>query len=331
MGNGKSKYRLLIENLPDAFAYHHPVMDENDNPVDYIFMRINPFFEKITGLKKEDILGKKMTEVLPDLKFSDFDWIGAYGKVALTGKSVHFEAFSEPLGRWYEVVAFSDEKGYFITVFKDVNELKIENEKTKKIIGYVHKAQESSADTLDYRFFTDTIMELSGAIFVILNLISEEDKSKIVTQAVSGATGNLSWVSELLGFDLEGAVWDTDHGKLGTGCKNRLVYYSSFSDIDNYDYSALIPVLKKIEKSLLPVSLYAMEINYAGEPFGIVALIMPKNQDLENKELLELYINYLASTIKRLRSEKLLRKSEERYRDLVDNINEAIIVTQEGV
>jgi len=133
MKKGKDKYRLLAENLSDAFAYHQLVVDENDNPVDYIFTKVNPSFEKITGLKKEDILGKTITEVLPDLKYTDFDWIGTYGKVALTGKSVHFEAFSEPLGRWYEVFAFSDEKGYFITVFKDINELKIENEKTKKI------------------------------------------------------------------------------------------------------------------------------------------------------------------------------------------------------
>ncbi len=331
MGNGKDKYRLLVENLPDAFAYHQLVVDENDNPVDYIFTKVNPFFEEITGLKKEDILGKKITEVLPDLKFFDFDWIGAYEKVVRTGKSVHFEAFSEPLGRWHEVVAFSDGKGYFITVFKDVNELIIENETTKKIIGYVNKCQEYSTDTLDYNFFTDTIMELSGAIFVILNLISEKEKSKTVTQAVSGSNGNLSWVRELLGFDLEGAVWETDHEKMGVSSKNGLVYYPSFSDIDNYNYSALIPVLKKIEKSMRPVSLYVMEIKYLGEPFGVVTLIMPKNKDMENKEMLELYINYLATTIKRLWSEKSLRKSEERYQDLVDNINEAIIVTQEGI
>ena len=331
MGNGKDKYRWLVENLPDAIAYHQLVVDENDNPVDYIFTKVNPSFEKITGLKKEDILGKTITEVLPDLKYTDFDWIGAYGKVALAGKSVHFEAFSESLGRWYDVVAFSDEKGYFITVFKDINELKIENEKTKKLIGYINKGSEFTADTLDYRFFTETIMDLSGAIFVILNLISEKDKSKTVTQAVSGDPGSLPWMTELLGFDLEGAVWETDHEKLVVDSKKRLVYYPSFSEIGFYNYSTLIPVLKKIEKSLLPGGLYAMEVDYLGEPFGTVTLIMPTSQDLENRELLELYIKYLAPTMKRLRAEKSLRKSDERYWDLVDNINDVAIVAQEGI
>ena len=331
MGNWKDKYHLLVENLPDAYAYHQLVVDENNNPVDYIFIEVNLFFEEITGLKKEDILGKKITKVLPDLKFTDFDWIGVYGRVALTGRSAHFDAFSEPLGRWYEVTAFSDEKGYFITVFKDVNEFKIENEKTKKIIDYVYKCQEFSADILDYRFFTDSIMELSGAKFVILNLVSEKDKNKSVTHAVSGDPGNLSWVTELLGFDLEGAEWETDHEKMGVGSKNWLVYYPTFSEIGYYNYSALLTVLKKIEKFLQFGGLYAMEINYLGEPLGVVTLIMPKNQDLENKELLELYINCLASNIKRIQAEKFLKRSDERYRTLVDNINEAIIVAQEGV
>ncbi|RQD82780.1 PAS domain S-box protein, partial [Methanosalsum natronophilum] len=270
-------------------------------------------------------------EVLPDLKYTGFDWIGAYGKVALTGQSVHSEAFSEPLGRWYEVIAFSDEKGSFITVFKDINELKIENEKTKNLINYINKYQEFSAETLDYRFSTDTIRILSGAKFVILSLILEKDKNKTVTQAVSGDPGSHSRVTELLGFDPEGSVWETDHENLGVDSENRLVYYPSFSEIGFYNYSATIPVLKKIEEFLLPGGLYSMQINYLGEPFGVVTLIMPTSQDLENKELLELYINYLASIIKRIRAEKTLKKSEDRCRALVDSINEAIIVAQEGV
>ncbi len=34
------KYRLLLENLPDAFAYHQVVTDKEGAPVDYIFLEI---------------------------------------------------------------------------------------------------------------------------------------------------------------------------------------------------------------------------------------------------------------------------------------------------
>ena len=38
MEHGNDKHRLLIENLPDAFAYHQMVTDSEGEPVDYIFL-----------------------------------------------------------------------------------------------------------------------------------------------------------------------------------------------------------------------------------------------------------------------------------------------------
>ncbi len=67
---------------------------------------------------------KRVTDVLPGIGMSNFDWIQAYGTVALSGEKAYFEQYSEPLGRWYEVTAYSDEPGYFITVFYDISEQK---------------------------------------------------------------------------------------------------------------------------------------------------------------------------------------------------------------
>ena len=43
----QEKYRLLIENMPDAFAYHRVINDKNKKPVDYVFLDVNPAFEEI--------------------------------------------------------------------------------------------------------------------------------------------------------------------------------------------------------------------------------------------------------------------------------------------
>ncbi len=113
------KYRLLIEKLQDGFACHQIITDSSGKPVDYVFLEVNPAFEKMTGLSRDNILNKRVTEVLPGLKKSSFDWIGTYGKVALTGEKASFESFSEPLKRWYEVTAYSDAPGYFTTLFRE--------------------------------------------------------------------------------------------------------------------------------------------------------------------------------------------------------------------
>ena len=57
----EQKYRLLFENMLDSFALHKIVLNKKGAPVDYIFLEVNQAFERQTGLKREDILGKKVT------------------------------------------------------------------------------------------------------------------------------------------------------------------------------------------------------------------------------------------------------------------------------
>ncbi len=72
----------------------------------------------VTGLKREKVIGKKVTEVLPGIEKSEFDWIGTYGKVALSGEPFRFEGFSEPLGRWYDLNVYSDEPIFFAAILE---------------------------------------------------------------------------------------------------------------------------------------------------------------------------------------------------------------------
>ena len=45
----KSKENIL-DNAKESFALHEMIFDENNNPVDYRFVSVNPAFEKYTGL-----------------------------------------------------------------------------------------------------------------------------------------------------------------------------------------------------------------------------------------------------------------------------------------
>ena len=125
------QYKSLFAEMLNGFAFHKIVTDENGKPVDYIFLEVNNAFERLTGLKRGNLIGKPVTEALPGIEKDKFDWIGTYGKVALTGEEVRFEQYAEPLGKWFYVSAYCPEKGYFSVLFEDITERKTAEEKLR--------------------------------------------------------------------------------------------------------------------------------------------------------------------------------------------------------
>jgi PAS domain S-box-containing protein len=115
--------QLIFEYMSSAFAYHQIILDQHEYPVDYIFLKINASFEKSTGLTRE-IIGKKVTEVLPGIDKDDPDFIRIYGQVALTGKATRFDVYVGSLRRWFSIAAYSPQKGYFVTIFDDITDRK---------------------------------------------------------------------------------------------------------------------------------------------------------------------------------------------------------------
>jgi PAS domain S-box-containing protein len=171
-------YRLPIEHLPDAFAYHQIISDDHGNPVDYIFLEINNNFEDMTGLKRKVILGKKVTEILPAIKTAQFDWIGTYGQVALSGKANRFESFSEPLGRWYDVSAYSDQPGYFVTVFRNINKSKTTEQALIKSEEKHRHLFETMAQGVIYQDKEGKIISANPAAEIILGLSFDQIQGK---------------------------------------------------------------------------------------------------------------------------------------------------------
>ncbi|HAF28907.1 MAG TPA: hypothetical protein DCG75_07650 [Bacteroidales bacterium] len=127
-----------FNSAPFGYALHKIVSNMNGKPVDYEFIEVNETFEKLTGLKKDYIIGKTAKEVIPGTDEGKFDWINFYGKVALENSEEIFEHYSEPLGKYYSVHAYSPEKEYFITIFIEITKKIEENANLHRIIDNAH-------------------------------------------------------------------------------------------------------------------------------------------------------------------------------------------------
>ncbi len=97
----EARYRQLFDTLIEGFCTIEVIFDGNGKPVDYLFLEVNPAFEKHTGVRNAQ--GRRMVEIAPDL---EEHWYRIFGNVALTGEPVKFENEAKPLGRMYEVCAY---------------------------------------------------------------------------------------------------------------------------------------------------------------------------------------------------------------------------------
>jgi PAS domain S-box-containing protein len=137
-GSDRKQFNLFFDKMLDGFAYHKIVVDKSGKPIDYIFVEVNHAFERMTGLKREQIIGKKVTDVLVGIEKDPADWIGIYGKVALTGEPVQFENHAAPLNKWFRISAYCPEKGYFVALFEEITERKKTEEDLKNSLSREH-------------------------------------------------------------------------------------------------------------------------------------------------------------------------------------------------
>jgi PAS domain S-box-containing protein len=114
-------YREIVENVDAGFSLVKVVFD-GDQPVDYIFLEVNPAFERFTGL--QDAVGKSMRALRPQ---HEEEWFQRYGEVARTGRRMRFELQARALGRWYTVDAFrigEEADNQVAVLFLDITERK---------------------------------------------------------------------------------------------------------------------------------------------------------------------------------------------------------------
>jgi nitrogen fixation negative regulator NifL len=119
--DSEERYHSLFERMTEGFGIHEIINDENGKPCDYRFLDINPAFERLTGLKRELVVGRTCHEVLPD---EGDNRVNVYGKVVLTGEPVQFEDFSSTLNKHYEVFAYRCAPTQFATIFLDITDQK---------------------------------------------------------------------------------------------------------------------------------------------------------------------------------------------------------------
>lgn len=161
--SGKRMLQSIFDNAFTGIAIHELVTDSSGQPSDYIFLDVNNAFGRYTGLNSADIIGRRVTDILPGIEKSSF--IQTYGEVVSTGRSVNFEEYSKPLDRYYAINAYKIDENKFATIFMDISDRKTLTEK-EYLLFQTQKLANLGSWTLDLvanrLYWTDEVYHICG-------------------------------------------------------------------------------------------------------------------------------------------------------------------------
>jgi PAS domain S-box-containing protein len=152
----EERYRQLFENMTEGFFLAEMVAGEAGGPADFRFLELNPAWEQLTGLRREDVIGRTVTEVLPGL---DPYWAESYARVAETGVPARLDHYVPELGRHYEAVAFRPRARRFAAIFTDVTRRRQAEAERERLLAEVARQ----------RTWFDTVLENTDAHLVFLD------------------------------------------------------------------------------------------------------------------------------------------------------------------
>jgi PAS domain S-box-containing protein len=202
LGQNESQFKTLFMSLSDGFYLSEILYDDDGNPSDYRYLEVNPKFERIAGLKRERIVGKRYKELVP---VDTTQWLDSYYAVARTDEPRMYEFFSDEYKMYFETYAYKTAPGQIAVIVRDVTERK----RTEQALQNVQKLE--SLGTLAGGIahdFNNMLCSVFGNIDLARELLSSRNFPE-VGATLSNATKSLdmlrSLTSQLLTFSKGGA------------------------------------------------------------------------------------------------------------------------------
>ena len=116
----EARFRQLFRHIGSGVAVYEAV----DDGADFVFRDFNPAAEKIENVRKQDILGRRVTDVFPGVK--ELGIFQVFQRVWRTGTSEHFPAHmykdERDPGSWRENWIFRLPTGEIVAVYNDITE-----------------------------------------------------------------------------------------------------------------------------------------------------------------------------------------------------------------
>jgi signal transduction histidine kinase len=195
----------LFNYMITGFAYYEVLYDENNNIEDLRIVKINLAYEKLFNIKKENAVGKKMTELFKEYKINMINRpndYSTYRDISLNCTHATFETYLEYLQKHIAISAYSIKKGYIAVIYEDINQRKlsenllIESEKNLEKLNLT-KDKFFSIISHDLRGTLGTVKEITKLLYDEYDTFDDMERKKFL-QSIKNSSNKIYLLLENL-------------------------------------------------------------------------------------------------------------------------------------
>lgn len=173
---------MFFENAQNPIQINQMIYNEKGEPVDYWILDINPAVEKHFGMKREDIIGRKVKDILPD---PEPEWFARYDEAIKTGKSISFEMYGRAFDQYFRMLVIPlGEQNRFGIMYQDITELHNKNLDLKESEAKYQRLFETSNDGYSLTDKDGYIIDANNSSSNMLGYYKEEVIGRLWTEFV---------------------------------------------------------------------------------------------------------------------------------------------------
>jgi len=325
LSESEERFRNIIDSTP--LGIH--IYEINDKK-ELIFIGSNPAADKILKIKHDKFIGQPIFKVFPAGEKHNIPKI--YKKIALKGgvwESEQADYKDEQIDGIFEVRAFQTKPGTMVAIFQDVSEKKRIIDEEKRYFDNLSFLSECAMDLVAlsrdeniYEYIGNKVMEIiENSICCLASYNEETDKFTI--RSIKGLDEFNENIRNVLNADPEGyAVKIPEKLKKEITSNETVRIESGITELIN----GFVPddIISNFIKTMNIKNVYSLPLIQKGKLFGILIVMMRDGQILTNTSLIQAFINQTSVALLRRNAENELLDSEERYRILVETMNDGL-------
>jgi PAS domain S-box-containing protein len=303
----EKQYKTLVESISDGVL----VLDRK-----WRYVVVNNVLERITGKTKEELIGNRIMDVFPG--FEETAFFKSFQKVMKTGMPdsvTDLFTFADGRQGWYEVREYPLPEGLFITVTditerKRAEELVRLNEARLKASYELSRMSDATPEEIS-NFILEQTIRLTKSSLGFLGYMTDDQDTFIINLWSGEAMADCKMIDRPVHFPLQKA------GAWAEAIRQRKpIMINNYAENKGFNKGLPAGHVKLTRFISVPV--------FDGDKIVALAAVANKENDYDASDINQ--VSLLAKDMWRYKrqreAEDALAKSEERFRELAENIKE---------